>query len=97
MRSQFRHESGQASGEYAIVVGAIAIVCLAAALFLGYTFRDRYGSTAEPVSGAPFEPPFPSTLSWPSTVEECEDDGWRSFAQFTDEEACTDYVASLSP
>lgn len=90
-------QSGQASSEYAIVVGAIAVVCIVAAVFVGVAVKGQFGSTAEPIQGGPFEPPFPSTLTWPTTLEECQDDGWRNFAQFSDEGECVAYIDGLTP
>jgi Flp pilus assembly pilin Flp len=89
-------ESGQVSTEYAIVIGAIAVVCIAAALFLGFAISEQFGSGGDSVRYAPFEPPR-SDLAWPTSVEECDDGGWRNFAQFRNEAECREYVEGLSP
>ena len=93
-----RGESGQASSEYSIVLGVIAIVCIAAAVFLGIAIKNQFGSSSGPGAQAPFVPPrsTPAT-AWPTAIEQCEDGGWRAFAQFRDEAACREYVESLTP
>ena len=92
-----RRELGQASGEYAVVVGAIAVVCIVAALFLGLALKGQYESASEPVQQAPFEPPRSAPLTWPTSLADCEDGGWRDFPQFRDEADCRAYVEDLSP
>jgi Flp pilus assembly pilin Flp len=91
--------SGQVSAEYAIVIGAIAVVCIAALVFVGFAVSERFESGGEHVRQGPLEPPKPSPsgLVWPTTVEECEDGGWRNFPQFADEEECREYVEGLTP
>jgi Flp pilus assembly pilin Flp len=92
-----RGELGQASGEYAIVVGAIVLVCIAAALFLGLAIRGQLGSASDPVRTAPFEPPRSPPVTWPSTLADCEDGGWRNYPQFENEAKCREYVERLRP
>jgi Flp pilus assembly pilin Flp len=89
-------ESGQVSGEYAIVIGMIAVVCIVAAVFIGFAIAGHFESDGERVRHAPLEPPR-SSLAWPTSIEECEDGGWRNFAQFRDEDECIEYVESLAP
>jgi Flp pilus assembly pilin Flp len=89
--------SGQVSAEYAIVMGAIAVVCIVALVFIGFAVSGRFESGGERVRQAPLEPPMPSGLTWPTTLEECEDGGWRNFPQFADEDECTEYVEGLTP
>jgi Flp pilus assembly pilin Flp len=88
--------SGQVSVEYAIVIGAIAVVCVVALVFVAFAVSDQFESGGERVRQGPFEPPMPSGLVWPSMVEECEDGGWRNFPQFADEEECREYVEGLT-
>ena len=93
-----RDETGQAFGEYAILVAGVAIVCVFAVLFLSGAIQGLFGSSAKPFQPGPLTPPVPkSELVWPTKIEECEDGGWRNYAQFVDEEACTEYVKSLAP
>jgi hypothetical protein len=92
-------EAGQTLGEYAVVVAGIAIVCVVAAVFIAAAVTGRFGSwrggDEQPGS---FTPPVPkSQLAWPTTIEECEDGGWKNFVQFEDEAACREYVESTSP
>jgi Flp pilus assembly pilin Flp len=91
-------ESGQVSGEYAIIIGVIALVCLVAVIVLGTGVREQFQSGGEQVQQTPFQPPTPSSeSSWPSTLAECEHDGWRDFPQFANEADCRRYVDSLTP
>ena len=92
-----RRELGQASGEYAIVVGGIAVVCIVAALFLGLAIKGQFGSASETVQQAPFEPPRSAPVTWPTSLADCVDGGWRDFPQFRNEAECRDYVESLGP
>lgn len=90
-------ELGQASAEYAVVVGAIVLVCIAAALFLGLAIRGQFGEASDPAQRAPFEPPRSPPVTWPITLADCEDGGWRNYPQFRNERECRDYVERLSP
>ena len=91
-------ESGQVSGEYAIIVAVIALVCIVAVLVLGIGIRGQFQSGGEGVQQAPFQPPIPSSgVSWPATLAECEDGGWRNFPQFASEAECREYVDGLTP
>jgi Flp pilus assembly pilin Flp len=94
---QFREqEQGQAFGEYAVLVGAIAIGCVLAVLFLSGAITGLFESTANPTRPGVFRPPTtPQVFDWPTTFEECEDEGWRDFPQFIDELDCKKYVKSL--
>jgi Flp pilus assembly pilin Flp len=96
-------ESGQSTAEYALIVAGIAVVCALAALFIGATITAGIEAPAKPVQQAPFQPPTPAPptpahptpapdLVWPTKLEECEDDGWRDFVQFEDEDECKEYV-----
>ena len=92
MRQRERERSaGQVSGEYAIVLGAIALVCMVALFAIGIAVRGQLGS---PDPGAtpqqPFTPPaHPAPTRVPTTIEECEHDGWRTFG-FRSEADCKD-------
>jgi Flp pilus assembly pilin Flp len=91
-------QSGQAKAEYALIIGVIALACILAALFLGLALRERFESGGEQVPAAPFTPPVSSTpQSWPTTLAECEDGGWRNFPQFASEAECREYVDGLTP
>ena len=94
-------ESGQTMAEYAVVVAGIAAVCALAALYLSGAIGGHVRATAE-VAGQPhvalFEPPATlPVLTWPTTLGECANGGWRSFAQFDTEAECNDYVSGLTP
>lgn len=90
-------ESGQAQAEYAVLVAIIALFCIVALLFLGLAVSERFRATGEPEPEAPLRPPNRAGLVYPRTVEECEDGGWRNFVQFESEDACREYVESLTP
>jgi Flp pilus assembly pilin Flp len=93
----FVGQSGQAMSEYAVILGAIAVGCIVAVLFLGGGIFDKFGGAAKPLAGQPHKPPVAGELPYPTTLEECEDGGWLDFPQFPDEEACREYVESLTP
>ena len=91
-------EAGQAAAEYVLIAAAVAIGCAMAVLFFGAAVTNLFGTSARPIKAAPFRPPVRSgEITFPATVDECVDGGWRDFPQFADETACTDYVASLAP
>ena len=92
-------ETGQAFGEYAILVGGIAIVCVLAVLFLSGALNGLFGSAANPVQPpGRFQPPVRTPgLTWPTKIEECVNGGWHNYAQFVDEKDCKEYVRSLAP
>ncbi len=97
-RNVHRNESGQTSSEYSLVLGAIALVCIAAAVFVGIAIKNHFGSSNEQIGQAPFVPPKSTPAPvWPTAIAQCEDGGWRAFPQFSDEEECRDYVEGLSP
>jgi Flp pilus assembly pilin Flp len=84
--------------EYAILAAAITVGCAPAMLFLSGAIGALFGSTARPVRTAPFQPPSPSPeLTYPTTLAECEDGGWRDFPQFASEAECIDFVDGLTP
>ena len=93
-------ERGQVLGEYAIVVGLIAFVCVVALLYFGVVLRDDYQSGGEQMQQTPYEPLTPPTpsapQSWPTTLADCEDGGWKDFPQFKNEAECVDYVNRLT-
>ena len=79
-------------------MAAIAIGLIAALVFLGVGVRGLFESTAEPVQQAPFQPPVPSSeLTWPTSLADCEDGGWRNYPQFDDKADCVEYVEDLTP
>jgi hypothetical protein len=67
-----------------------------AILFVSGAVGGLFDDTGKRGSPGGFRPPA-TQLSWPTTLEECEDGGWRNFAQFSSEEDCREYVESLSP
>jgi Flp pilus assembly pilin Flp len=96
-------ESGQVSGEYAIIGGVIALVCIVVLVVFSTGVRGQFQQAGEgaqhaPAQQAPMPAPIPSdTLRWPATTAECEDGGWRNFAQFESEADCREYVDGLTP
>jgi Flp pilus assembly pilin Flp len=96
-RRPLADESGQTFSEFAVIVGGIAMVCLLAVLFIGGGVADLFGSTAGPLAPGAHQPPNPSELPYPTTADECVDEGWQNFPQFEDEIACLDFVGGLEP
>lgn len=90
-------ESGQALPEYAMLLALIAVPCVVVLLFLGTGVGQLFESGDEPAQPGPFRPPSTAPLSYPTTIEDCEDGGWRNYAQFQNEADCVGYVESLTP
>ena len=90
-------ESGQVSGEYAIVIGVMALVVIVAVITLGAGIRDTFQQSGNEVQRAPFQPPRSSGQVWPTSIADCEDDGWRGYPQFSSEDDCRRYVEGLTP
>ena len=86
--------------EYAVILAGIAVLCLLAVVFLAAGIRGRFESTQTPTPAGPLEPPSTGTVpqqTYPTTIAECEHEGWRNFPQFRNEAECTRYVESLTP
>ena len=65
---------------------------------LGGGIGDLFGSNANRIGrGGPFVPPRSGKATFPETADDCVDNGWEQYAQFTDESECLDYVASITP
>ena len=92
-------QSGQASGEFAILLGGIVLVCIVAVLLFAFVLRTDFRSSGEQIQ-RPAQPraslPSPPH-TWPTTFAECEDGGWKNFSQFENEEQCVEYVDGLAP
>jgi len=86
-------ESGQAISEYAMILAVIALGCLVAVLFFSGGVKHLLGSTTRPMNSAPLQPPDPV----PTSVEDCQNGGWRDFPQFQSEAECIDFVNSGGP
>ena len=41
--------------------------------------------------------PVSGTVTFPVSDDDCANNGWRAFPQFTEEAECRAYVASLAP
>jgi Flp pilus assembly pilin Flp len=89
--------SGQTLAEYAVIIAAIAVAVMVGLLFLVAGIKGRFESTDRPAPQAPFVPPPSPTLSYPTTLEDCEDGGWRNYTQFEDEEECKKWVEDHMP
>ena len=90
-------ERAQAMGGYAILLGAIAVGCAFVLLFVGKGINNLWEGDAEKIpSRGPFRPPGPTaTIPMPTTLEECANDGWRTYS-FTSQEACEVYVREMT-
>ncbi len=97
VRRRLRARAGQTTGEYALIAGGVALACLVAVLYLGDGIGDLFGSSAKRVPSGAFVPPVSGSVTFPASDDDCTNDGWRAFAQFTDEAECHAYVASLAP
>jgi hypothetical protein len=80
-----------------VVIAAIAVACMVAVLFLVAGIKGRFDSTDEPTDGSTFVPPPSPALSYPTRLEDCEDDGWTKYALFRDEDECKRYVEEHTP
>ena len=92
-------ESGQASGEFAILLGGIVLLCIVAVLLFALVLRGDFRSSGEQIQ-QPAQPraPLPSPQhAWPTTFAECENGGWKNFSQFENEDECVEYVDGLTP
>jgi len=95
---RLRGRAGQTTAEFALIVGGVALVCLVGVLVLGGGIGDLFGSNANRIGrGGPFVPPRSGTATFPESADDCVDNGWEQYAQFTDESECLDYVASITP
>ena len=93
-----RAESGQAAVDYTLIVAGIAVVCALALLFVSGGINglfDDAGTQIQQQQPAPLQPPVQSGETWPTSLADCENGGWRSFPQFDNESDCVDYVNSL--
>ena len=79
--------------EYAVIIAAIAIGCLLALLFLSGGIGGLFGSTTQSLKSAPLRPP--STIPLPTSIADCQDEGWKKFPTFDDEEECIAFVEGL--
>jgi Flp pilus assembly pilin Flp len=89
--------SGQTLAEYAVVIAGIAVACMVAVLFLVAGIQGRFESNEQPYPQEPFVPPPSPTLSYPTKLEDCEDGGWQTYAQFRNEAECKKYVEEHTP
>ena len=96
-KSLHRSQSGQSLVEYVLLIGAVAMVCLASVAFLSGSIDDLFGS----ISSSPgvFNPPSAPTpvppeaeLAVPSSVDDCLEGGWQDYPQFGDEAACIAFI-----
>jgi Flp pilus assembly pilin Flp len=100
LRDELRSQSAQTMGEYAVILGGLALVVVVAVVFLGGRIGDLFGGTGSSVQqprSAPFTPPYPSGVSFPATLQDCQNGGWRDYAQFETEAECVSYVDALMP
>ena len=92
-----RSESGQTIVEYALIVATIAVVCVAATVFLSDRISDLFGTVTDspainrPTPGS-LTPPTPP-IQWPTRVSQCLHGRWRNYPQFADQASCIRYVA----
>jgi Flp pilus assembly pilin Flp len=97
VRRLVRGRAGQTTSEYALIAGGVALACVVAVLAIGGGIGDLFGSNAKRFPSGSFLPPAVGTPSNPDSHDDCVDDGWRAFPQFTAEWECHQYVDSLAP
>jgi hypothetical protein len=78
-----------------MLVAVIAIGCIIAIIYFSGGVQGLFGSTTKPGKTGPLLPPF--AVSYPTSIQECENGGWRTFPQFADQEECKRFVESLEP
>lgn len=92
-RNRLNSEDGQTSVETVLITLAIALGCLVAAVFLSSRIGGIFGSISDPSGpqpSAPFVPP--AVVAVPLTIEDCLNDGWRDYPQFTNQGQCVHFV-----
>ena len=63
---------------------------------LGGSIGDLFDSNGRQLAGASRPRAVPATpLAFPTTLEECVDPGWHSYAQFESQDECEEYVERL--
>jgi Flp pilus assembly pilin Flp len=84
---------GQTTAEYALILGGIAVVCIVAVVFLGHPIDGLFRKPVALIPPSqPFTPPvIPGTLPEPTSLADCAEDGWRSYA-FDTQAECEAYV-----
>ena len=100
MRRRAVGETGLAMAEYAVLIGGVALVCAGPrCCFLSGAINGLFDSAGDQQQpGGAFTPPVPrSDLAWPETIADCEDGGWRNYAQFRNERECKDSVRDMTP
>ena len=97
VRRLLRGPAGQTTGEYALIAGGVALGCIVAVLFLGDGIGGLFGSNAKRIPAGVFTPPASGNVTFPASDDDGVNEGWRAYAQFTQESECHDYVASLTP
>ena len=98
LKDQLRAQSGQTMSEYAVILGGLALVVVVAIVFLGGRIGDLFGGTGSSVQqprAAPFRPPYPSEVSFPATLQDCQNGGWGNYPQFENEAECEAYIDDL--
>jgi hypothetical protein len=88
-------ESGQGLVQYVLILASVALICLAAVIFLSGPINGLFGSTSNlpngfnpPTAPEPTGPP----VQWPTSVRQCLNGGWHDYPQFRDEAACVRFV-----
>ena len=99
LRDELRAQSGQTMADYALILGGIALAVILAVVFLGGRIGDLFGGTGNSIQPrpAPFTPPYPSEVSFPATITDCQNGHWRTYPQFRTEAECTAYVEDVTP
>jgi Flp pilus assembly pilin Flp len=86
-------DSGQATAEYALILGGIAVVCIVAVLFLRHPIDGLFRKPVALIPPSqPFTPPVaPGTLPEPTSLADCAGEGWRDYG-FDTENDCETFV-----
>ena len=93
--------------EFAIILAAIAVVCVFALVFLGGAIQARFDGTGNAIQQAgptaatpPSAPggatPVPAEAN-PTTSKDCDGGGWQAYPQFKSAGECKKYFDTPKP
>ncbi len=87
-------DCGQVTAEYALILGAIAVACIVALVWLAHPLDKLFRDPTLLPSEQPFTPPLlPGNSPEPTSFADCESGGWQTFA-FASQADCEAYVTS---
>jgi len=85
--------SGQATAEYAVLLGAVAIGCIIAISALSRLIDGLFEAPTPVPAQQPFTPPAARAgAHLPTSLEDCRDEGWRNYVGLTSQADCEAFV-----